>query len=120
SDIGGPNQAARGMPLKVALGEIKNEFNLTLTGDEPWLSRIYADFAKENRGAIDAAKITGSVRLIVEPAGTLKVSGRLAYQPTLPCGRCDKPLLWPLDLVLDARFFEPRPDEFSEKDKNLS
>jgi uncharacterized metal-binding protein YceD (DUF177 family) len=109
--------------MKIPVGDVKPELMLTLSGEEPWLGRIYADLnqplAKLGEKA-SSAKIAGTLTLILEPAGTVIVSCKLTYEPSLPCARCDKILQWPLKLNFQTRFFEPQPDEFAEKDKNLS
>jgi uncharacterized metal-binding protein YceD (DUF177 family) len=103
--------------MKVKLIDIDPRFSTEITGTEPWLLNIYANFPMPVAG--EAPKLSGVIELEnVADGSAIRATGKIEYAPVVPCDRCGEPLIWPIDLRLD-NYFQPEPD-FSGKNRSLS
>ncbi len=103
--------------MKININAINPTLVVDITGKEPWLANIYADyFSKDDK---DHALLTGKIKLQASEAGTFGVTGDLKFVPTLPCSRCDSRLNWPLAVAIDLRYL-PELTNSLEKEKNLT
>ncbi len=103
--------------MKININSINPTLVVDITGTEPWLANIYADyFGKDDK---NHARLTGKIAFQAEEAGTFVVTGNLKFVPALPCCRCEKSINWPLDVALDLRYL-PELTNSLEKEKNLS
>lgn len=109
--------------MRIALKNLTPTLSLDLTGAEPWLERIYADFPVPG-GQAQAPRLTGRLTLALDEAGTVRVHGKLSYAPEVPCNRCGQPLSMPLAIAVDARFLpaelNPAKDPDRKREHNLS
>ncbi len=103
--------------MRIHVTDIAPEAKLAITGDEPWLKKLYEDFPVEDDGP--APKLTGSLVLRREEGGSIKVTGHLEYAPMVSCSRCTKPILWPLAVEVEERFL-PAAANPMRRDMNLS
>jgi len=103
--------------MKININSINPTLVVEITGTEPWLATIYADyFSGEDK---NHALIQGKIKLHAEEAGTFVVTGALKFVPALPCSRCEKSIDWPLDVSIDLRYL-PELTNSLEKEKNLT
>lgn len=103
--------------MKINVKELNPNFDLEITGQEPWLERIYGDFPVDPE--TPRPTISGHLVIELEEAGTVVVRGRLAYAPVVPCSRCAFGVSCPLDLRISTRFLPAAYNE-TPREKNLS
>ena len=104
--------------MKIPLSDLKPQIDLTLTGDEDWLQPLYADFPAD--AVVETPRLTGSVTVIHELAGTVIARGTINYEPIVGCSRCGKPITWPLSLKFSLRFYKPGDDELEDREQTVS
>ena len=103
--------------MKININAINPTLIVDITGTEPWLANIYADYFSKNEK--DHARLTGKINFQAQESGTFAVTGNLKFVPALPCSRCEKSINWPLDMALDLRYL-PELTNSLEKEKNLT
>jgi uncharacterized metal-binding protein YceD (DUF177 family) len=89
---------------------------IEIAGDETWLERIYSDFPAAG-GA--RPRLTGTVSLSREAAGSVVVQGSIAFAPEVSCSRCSRFIPWPLRLELSQRYLAVELKHLP-REKNLS
>ncbi|MEY4631075.1 MAG: hypothetical protein RIQ81_1195 [Pseudomonadota bacterium] len=112
--------------MKVSVKDLKKPLNIRISGNEAWLGAIHASFTPEVGDAcapgVQAGdrQLTGDLELSVDSAGCVRVTGRLDYQPLVPCSRCD--LSIPFDVGQDVdSCFKPLPSHTDDRrEVNLS
>lgn len=96
--------------MKVSVKDLKKPLNIRISGDEPWLGQIHASFALGDGDSCapgvreSGRKVTGVLDLYVDSGGCVKVSGKLNYEPLVPCSRCDLAIPCDVSQGVDALF----------------
>jgi uncharacterized metal-binding protein YceD (DUF177 family) len=103
--------------MKININAINPTLVVEISGSEPWLKNIYADYFQKDEK--DQALLTGKITFQAAEAGTFGVTGNLKFVPKLPCSRCEKNINWPLDITIDLRYL-PELSNSLEKEKNLT
>ncbi|MBM4252388.1 MAG: DUF177 domain-containing protein [Deltaproteobacteria bacterium] len=104
--------------MRLAVAAINGQIEVTIKGNEPWLEALYRDFPLPG-GTGEAALLSGVLKLRVEEAGSVHVTGHLSYAPIVSCSRCDKAIAWPLACDVDVRYLPEQINDL-EREKNLS
>jgi uncharacterized metal-binding protein YceD (DUF177 family) len=99
--------------MKLKVTEIHKPMTLTITGQEPWLVRIYQPFLDSRKSATEHPRLTGELRITAipsEPETIVKIEGSLSFAPYLDCSRCSQKIAWPINAGIDV-YFEPPVEE---------
>jgi uncharacterized metal-binding protein YceD (DUF177 family) len=103
--------------MKVSVKDLRKPVTITIHGDEPWIEAIHSSFALEPDDSCapgvpgindKSRRLKGEIRLQMDASGCVSAKGHIAYEPLVPCSRCD--LRIPLDVgqEIDA-LFKPGP-----------
>lgn len=106
--------------MRINLLDLNPDLAVDITGNEPWLARIYADFpVPVTQDGAPAPLLTGHLKVALEAGGSVKVVGSIQYAPLVPCSRCDIRIPWPMNITVKARFV---PDGINpqSREKNLT
>lgn len=102
--------------MKLSTNDICPRYDLHITGDEPWLARLYADFPVTTG---PAPKLTADLHFLAEEGDSIRATGRVRYAPMVGCSRCDHPIPRSIDAPVDVRFYPEGVNE-QPREKNLS
>lgn len=93
--------------MEIRVRELTKERVIKVTGEEPWLSKIYDSFAEPPEGI--KPKINSIIELKFCEEGEISLKGHLTYQPYVRCSRCDDLIPWDIDVEFDVIFKEAKP-----------
>jgi uncharacterized metal-binding protein YceD (DUF177 family) len=90
--------------MRISTNLINDNYVLTMTNNDPWLSRIATDLAPTSP---QSAEINGQLALHRDQAGFVHVTGSVSAQALLPCDRCGQVVTMPLTAEITAKFRPP-------------
>lgn len=114
------------------ISALKQNKTIDITGNENWLSQIYASFAgisgrdtslPKSKGADLVANsalkqaphlITGCVTFVVDNPSYVHITGNIKFEPLLDCSRCSKDIPWPIEETIDVFLLREKP-QFDEE-----
>lgn len=96
---------------------IKSTETIVITGEEGWLTQIYASFPTPKGQAMP--KLTGSFLIDARDPMTVNVRGTLEYAPFVDCSRCALEISWPINESIDVRFLREAPEFEDELEIDL-
>lgn len=103
--------------MRIKSSQILTQCRIQLSGTEPWLDSIYADFRATDVPS-HSAPITGYIDLSPNEKGGISVQGAIEYTPIVGCARCDKSIPWPISVQIGT-IVEPATAEPLARDLNL-